>query len=129
MGHGIDPSEFEESNEEPPEDLEARELWEERKLANYDHSLELGKEEIRGYFKDSFKPTHDVISEKHAFFERLAEIDIVYVLGHSMSKVDLPYFRELKKYLRGNEEWVISYYKDSEIIDRKEIVMSLGSRR
>jgi hypothetical protein len=126
LGHGIDPSEFEESNEQPPEDAKQRELWEEYMSSNYDHSLELAKDEIRGYFQDSFKPTQDVIAEKQVFFERLAEIDTVYVLGHSMSKVDLPYFIELKKYLSGNEEWVISYFNESEISDRKEVVMSLG---
>ncbi|MGY3792983.1 bacteriophage abortive infection AbiH family protein [Aquimarina sp. 433] len=126
LGHGIDPDEFEKQEEQPPEDPEERERWEEWMADQYDYSIERGKDEVRGYFKESFKPTEDVIAQKHSFFEKLNDIETVYVLGHSLAEVDIPYFRKLTEYLNGNEEWVVSYFRETEIINRKAIVKSLG---
>tara|TARA_A100000171_G_scaffold35638_3_gene34224 strand:- start:21614 stop:22591 length:978 start_codon:yes stop_codon:yes gene_type:complete len=126
LGHGIDPSEFRRQEDEPPEEPEERERWEEWMADQYDYSIEKGKDEVRWYFQKSFKPTEDVISQRHSFFDKLSKIERVYVLGHSLAEVDLPYFRALKKRLHGNEEWVVSYYRDSEIANRKAIIQSLG---
>lgn len=126
LGHGIHPSEFKKQEDEPPEDPEERERWEEWKADQYNYSIERGKEEVSWYFQKSFKPTEDVIAQKYSFFDKLSEIERVYVLGHSLAEVDLPYFRILKEHLSGNEEWVVSYYRDTEIVNRKAIIHSLG---
>ena len=92
----------------------------------YDYSIERGKDEVRGYFNASFKPTEKVIAQRKSFFEKLNHIDTVYVLGHSLAEVDMPYFRILRQYLNGNEDWVVSYYRESEQAKRKALVQSLG---
>jgi len=126
LGHGINPKEFEKQEEQPPEDPEERERWEEYMSDQYDYSIERGKDEVRWYFQKSFKPTEYVIINKSSFFGKLSTIEKVYVLGHSLAEVDLPYFRNLKKYLSGNEEWIVSYHRESEIENRKTVVKSLG---
>lgn len=126
LGHGINPAEFEKQEEQPPEDPEERERWEEWMADQYDYSVERGKDEVRGYFNESFKPTDKVIAQKHSFFEKLNHIETVYVLGHSLAEVDMPYFRKLTEYLSGSEDWIVSYYRESEKANRKAIVQSLG---
>jgi len=126
IGHGINPKEFEKQEEQPPEDPEERKRWEEYMSDQYDYSIERGKDEVRRYFQKSFKPTEDVIINKLSFFAKLSTIEKVYVLGHSLAQVDLPYLRKLKNYLSGNEEWIVSYHRESEIENRKTVVKSLG---
>lgn len=42
------------------------------------------------------KNTQAVIAENEAFFGNLADVTDVYVLGHSMAEVDLPYFERVR---------------------------------
>jgi hypothetical protein len=126
LGHGINPVEIEQQEEQPPENQEEYELWKEKRAEQYDYSIERGKDEIRDYYRKSFKATNDVIAKNLSFFEKMKHMDKIYVLGHSLSDVDLPYFRKLKEYLNGEEEWVVSYFKVCEIYKRKAVVQSLG---
>lgn len=126
LGHGIDPKEFEKQEEQPPEDPEEYEQWVEWMSDQYDYSIERGKDEVMLYFQKSFKPTQDVISQNTSFFNKLNQIDKIFVLGHSLSEVDLPYFREIAKHLSNDVEWFVSYYGDSEMEYKKEVIKSLG---
>ncbi|MFK7901175.1 MAG: bacteriophage abortive infection AbiH family protein [Cyclobacteriaceae bacterium] len=126
LGHGIDPKEFVKQEEQPPSDPEERERWEEWMADQYDYSIERGKDEVRAYFQKSFKPTQDVIIQKEAFFNRINQVDNIYVLGHSLAEVDLPYFREIAKHISKDTHWFVSYFRESEIANRKAVVMSLG---
>jgi hypothetical protein len=47
------------------------------------------------YFSKTFKPSGRLIQEHRPFFERLTDVEEIWVLGHSLSKVDEPYFRAL----------------------------------
>jgi Bacteriophage abortive infection AbiH len=47
------------------------------------------------YFSNTFKPSVRLIREHRPFFERLTDVERVCVLGHSLSKVDEPYFHAL----------------------------------
>lgn len=47
------------------------------------------------YFSNTFKPSARLIQKHHSFFEGLADAEEVYLLGHSLSKVDEPYFQAL----------------------------------
>lgn len=126
LGHGIDPKEFVKQEELPPEDPEEYERWAEWMSEQYDYSIERGKEEVMLYFKKSFKPTHEVIQQKEEFFNKLEQINTVYILGHSLSEVDLPYFREMTKYLSEDVEWIVSYFRESEKEYKKEVLKSIG---
>lgn len=126
LGHGIDPKEFVKQEELPPEDPEEYERWAEWMSEQYDYSIERGKEEVMLYFKKSFKPTHEVIQQKEGFFNKLEQINTVYILGHSLSEVDLPYFREMTKYLSEDVEWIVSYFRESEKEYKKEVLKSIG---
>lgn len=47
------------------------------------------------YFLKTFKPSQRLIEEHGHFFEQLAGVDKVLVLGHSLSEVDAPYFQAI----------------------------------
>ena len=78
--------------------------------------LKIGKDEVRSCFQKSFKPTNEVIAQKMFWFNKLNQIEKVYVLGHSLSKVDMPYFQEIVKHLKGEQQWFVSYHNTISIL-------------
>ena len=127
LGHGIDPSNFEEKKLLPPDDLNDDELarWNDEH-DDYDYSYDEGKKTLMQYFKDTYKPTKDIIERHHYFFKSISDIREVFVLGHSISKVDLPYFIEVIKSLKQDCKWFVSYYSASERDKHLNTLKSLG---
>lgn len=73
-------------------------------------------ESVEEYFTVSEKPVKKIINNSKHFFDDLYDIEHIYVLGHSMNDVDLPYFQAV---IAANDypediHWYISYYSDSE---------------
>lgn len=73
-------------------------------------------EAVEEYFSDSEKPVNKIITKNKVFFDDLYDIEHVYVLGHSMNAVDLPYFQTVRACndYPNDIHWYISYYGDSE---------------
>lgn len=59
------------------------------------------------------KPVHEVISQHEKFFHNLNGLQNIFVLGHSLSDVDLPYFERISQN-NPDAAWKISYYADDE---------------
>src|SRR5690606_31315459 len=97
LGHGIDPDGFKEKVPQPPDGLSDEELerWEEYMGDQYDYSFELGKEALHDYFSSSFKNTQENIDAQVDFFGGIKNVTQVFILGHSLSDVDLPYIEKL----------------------------------
>lgn len=55
------------------------------------------------------KPVHETISQHEEFFHRLKGIQRIFVLGHSLSDVDLPYFELIQKN-SPDASWLVSFY-------------------
>lgn len=82
LGHAWNPQERRSLNDRPDiEDLDTR-------LVEA-HSI------LDRYFSKTFKPSGLLIQEHRPFFEGLTDVEEVCVLGHSLSKVDEPYFHAL----------------------------------
>jgi len=111
LGHGINPENFERTEERPPEGLTEEQLaqWEDAQSDAFDFSLERGRDELIQYFFTSFKATAKLIEKNIAFFNSLSLIDKVYVLGHSLSDVDKEYFEEIVKNVSKKAIWIISF--------------------
>jgi len=69
------------------------------------------------------KDTDAVLAEHEDFFARLRDIDQVIVLGHSLGKVDWPYFQKVAAMAHG-AVWMISYYP----IDAKEQMLAVANK-
>ena len=74
-----------------------------------------GNEIVDRYFIETFKPTARVIETHQPFFRGLSNITKIFVMGHSLSSVDLPYLLELRRHLgNGNVQWQVSFHESPE---------------
>lgn len=78
------------------------------------------------YFEETYKNTDTIIKEKHSFFKQLSDIEEVFVLGHSISPVDLKYFQAVFNSVSQNSTWTVSYYSDDQKDRLKETLISIG---
>jgi len=127
LGHGIDPETFEEKKPEPPDDLEPEELeeWYNRN-DDYDYSYDEGKQNLMRYFKVTYKPTKEIINRHSNFFANLKTVEEIYVYGHSISSVDLPYFEEIVRNVSNDMKWTVSFYNSDEYNRHKVTLDKLG---
>ena len=109
VGHGnadmtIDktPSEFatEEEREAYEEYIEAVDIREQE-----------AEEIIRNYYVSTYKNVDEIIRYYYSYFIGLQGIKQVYVLGHSLAAVDLPYFTFINQILGQDVIWVVTYYR------------------
>ncbi|TFH91766.1 bacteriophage abortive infection AbiH family protein [Vibrio ouci] len=128
LGHGVDPENFKEKPVEPPVGLseEDSDLWMEYQSDQYDYSYELGKDAINEYFSATFKGTEQIIKYNQEFFANLGNVDQVFVLGHSLAEVDLPYFQKLAESVKPNAKWVATYYAPDDQQKHYDTLVGLG---
>ncbi|PZP47151.1 MAG: hypothetical protein DI598_11350 [Pseudopedobacter saltans] len=127
LGHGINPETYEEKILEHPDDIEPEQLedWYNSNIS-YDYSYDEGKKLLMQYFKETFKPTNEIISKHINFFNALVNIEEVIVLGHSISQVDLPYFTQIVQSVKSNVKWTISFYNTDEYKRHLKILNGLN---
>ncbi len=128
LGHGVTPESLEIEEESPPKNATPEELekWQEYINDNYNFSLELGKSELMTYFSKTFKDTDTIIKESSSFFSELTEIDEIIILGHSLSNVDLGYFKKVFSSVSDDTVWTVSYYYKDEMQSHINTLNNLG---
>lgn len=101
LGHGWNPAEIPNPNDDiDPEKSDPR--------------INEGYEMLNNYFRDTFKPTEKIISDNENKFKTLSHVNKVYVLGHSMSYVDIAYFEKIVASIHKDASWFVSYYGQNE---------------
>src|SRR5690554_3414840 len=100
--------------------------WEEYMSDRYDLSYEDAKREILSYYTKAFKNTQTIIDNNIAFFNSLENVETIYVLGHSMSKVDIKYFEKIVSATKKNPNWIVSYYREDEKEKYLKILIALS---
>lgn len=86
-----------------------------------------GNHIIESYFQETYKPTHKIINSNLWFFEKLRDIEIIYILGHSLSSVDIEYFKKIVQSIDSkNVYWKVSYYEASECNSHMNTMRELG---
>ncbi len=85
-----------------------------------------GNQILDKYFEETYKNTDTIIKEKQDFFRQLSTIEEVFVLGHSISSVDIKYFHVVFNTVRKNSTWTVSYYSDDKKDKLKETLISIG---
>lgn len=71
-----------------------------------------GNEIVDRYFTETFKPTARVIESHQPFFQSLSGIKKIFIMGHSLSRVDLPYLLELRRHLSNVDvQWQVSFHE------------------
>lgn len=114
LGHGWSATERPKLNE-----------WDE--FDDVDKRVMEGYELIESYFENTFKPTSEIIKRNRSFFDALLDVSDVYVWGHSLSSVDLPYLAEVAAITNANRPtWHVSHYRPSSIEDNAAAMASIG---
>jgi hypothetical protein len=86
-----------------------------------------GDEIINRYFKSTFKDVESIITANKSFFASLRTVTNIYVLGHSLSAVDLGYFKEIIKNIDTDKvQWKISFYRKDDLNRHKTTTNKLG---
>ncbi len=84
------------------------------------HSLlpevEMMTRSVEEFFSLSEKPIEKIMREHQAFFDDLYDVEHIYVFGHSLGSVDIPYFRAVNNANDFPErlQWNVSYYSEDE---------------
>ena len=80
-----------------------------------------GYDNIANEVNKQRKLTSDIIANNSEYWQSLGQVDKVMVYGHSLTDVDMDYFHEVAKHVKGVCEWHFSiYYYDP--ISRKKAV-------
>lgn len=114
LGHAWNPKDNSSMiDEKYPEDMDTRILE--------------GNNLINEYFSKTYKPTEKIITDNKSFFDSLDSIHDIYIFGHSLSAVDLQYFKTIVTHIDiDNVQWTISYRSENKLLEYKNVMESLG---
>lgn len=126
LGHGVNPELFQKNNTPIPDIQNMSQEDIDYHADQYDYSFEIAKDEIHQYFSKTFKGTSEIIDYNNDFFSSLTNIDEVYILGHSLSDVDLPYFHKLYESIKPNANWTITFHKLNQKQEHYDKLLKLG---
>lgn len=91
------------------------------------HPFSDAESRIKGYYWRTFKDTKDIISRNESFFQGLRGITQIYVLGHSLSEIDLPYFEKICYSIDlEHTKWTVSYYQEAEYMHHYDVLCQLN---
>lgn len=78
------------------------------------------------FYQWTFKDTEMILRSHLAFFNRIEGIEEIHIIGHSLGKVDMPYFKEILDRADENALWHVYYHSDGEkdVLERK--IIDLG---
>lgn len=81
---------------------------------------------IEDYYDDSAKKTEEVLKKNKDYFKTLSNIKNIVVIGHSLSDVDDPYFKEIinSNINKNNINWYFSWYS----VDGLKRIMNFASK-
>ncbi|BDY11909.1 hypothetical protein HCR_02210 [Hydrogenimonas cancrithermarum] len=85
---------------------------------------------LEDYFLRTFKPTDKIIKKHRKFFKNLKDVRMIYVLGHSISNVDIAYFHAIVMHIKLRKtQWIVSYHNPNEKQKHKKQLQSIGIPR
>lgn len=81
---------------------------------------------VARYYRDTLKDVSQFLSENKHFFRSLNEVNDIYIVGHSLGDVDIPYFREIRNSVNVDTMWNVYYYNEDDEVGYKEKILSIG---
>lgn len=87
-------------------------------------AMETAAREAAWYDESTTKKCEDIIKNHKDFFDGLSGIEEVFVIGHSLSGVDYPYFEEVRS--RCDAKWHIGYHS---LDDMKRLIALVNKLR
>lgn len=80
---------------------------------------------VADYYDITAKKSDKIIQGNKDYFEKLTDIEIIVVIGHSLSYVDYPYFREIIQKING-WKWNIGWHSSSDLKRIEKFVSTMG---
>lgn len=111
-----------------PNDLneEDKKRWREEQSEKYDYSIERGYVAVDDFFTSIFKDCKTNMDNNKSFFSNLKNTTKIYILGHAISEVDLPYFKEIIKRVDCRKtDWIINDFR-GDFKNKKRTLVDLG---
>lgn len=93
---------------------------------DYDFSIELAYNVISDFYSSIYKDTSKVIGDNKAFFDSLVEIEEIFIIGHSLSTVDRPYFMNITSSCKKKIKWTATFYDEKEKEHHRNFLISIG---
>lgn len=119
LGHGRNPSTIKSLNDQFIRDDEDEDYGDVR--------VREGNEILDEYFKTTYKNTQTILDTNEEFFLGLKDITEIYVLGHSLSEVDLGYFKRIVEVIDiKNVVWKVSCFLMQDIEKHRKTLTALG---
>ena len=87
-------------------------------------AMEMAAREASWYDDSTTKKCDEIIKNHKDFFDRLCGIEEVFVIGHSLSEVDYPYFEEVRR--KCDAKWHIGYHSLDDMKRLIALVNKLG---
>lgn len=97
-----------------------------RKAEMLEGALDTAVRQIGWFDEGMTKKTDEIIRKNQKFFTGLAELKEIFVIGHSLSAVDYPYFQEIVKGNGGKADWTISWYSYHDLENIQMFVKNMG---
>jgi hypothetical protein len=128
LGHGFDPNAFQAPKIDPPDHLDPEEIedWYRNGEDGYEYSRDQAENEVMTYFFRSHKSVDEIIDQNLGFFKSLSDTEVICVIGHSVSDVDLPYFEKVFEIIEEGVKWVVTYYSKEGMNSTYENLLSIG---
>ena len=89
-------------------------------------AIEGATRNLTWYDEETTKKTDEIIAHHRAFFESLSNIENIVVIGHSLSAVDYPYFKEILKTTHKNPNWIIGWFSSRDLENISTFVQETG---
>lgn len=90
----------------------------------FESAMETAAREAAWYDDSTTKKCGEILKKHQKFFDGLNDVEDVFVIGHSLSEVDYPYFEEVVK--QSKAKWVIGYHSLDDIKRLTDFVKHLG---
>ncbi|MGL5149181.1 MAG: AbiH family protein [Clostridium sp.] len=83
------------------------------------------------YYDKTVKVPQNHIGYNKYFFNKISKVKNIYVVGHSLGDVDIPYFEEVFKRVDQNTRWNIFYYgeNEKEIFEKKMLEIGIDKKK
>lgn len=98
--------------------LEAEEEYLEKRCSIYNA--------VAKYYKRALKDVPHFLYYNKKFFENLSSINEIFIIGHSLGEVDMPYFKAIKNNVNDDVIWNVYYYRECDRLTYMEKIISIG---
>lgn len=94
------------------------------KRALMERAIDTALDEAAWYDESTTKNCSEIIKQHKAFFTAFKDIKEVFIIGHSLSRVDYPYFKEISE--QCNAKWYIGFHSYDDIMRLVKFVDEVG---